>query len=353
MFELSEKNLILIVIALSAFLILLLAKRPAYNTCVRERLDTDYHTMFDKSNNILCPSEEGSILTKEEITNPKSEIENVVHDHDHDHEHEHEKVLNEEQIVEEEPTLKEIITSVADMEESTSNLIDDSQEIKEEVKKISEEVKKISEEVVKVQSETKPVTEEVIKSITEEVIKVSEEVKSVAEEVKKMEVEPSVEVEVAEPEKNSLLKNMVVKIAGEVKKVAGEVKKIKEEQQVIDEEQEIEVKEVDETETIKKVAEEIKKIMSSKVKSEASADETKSVDIVGNIPAPYSGSMLGYSIGGIDTDNDLVTDVTTKVNPRCDVYKDAVKKLNLTGYIKNDDLNQSWNDSFGNSCGKI
>ena len=40
-------------------------------------------------------------------------------------------------------------------------------------------------------------------------------------------------------------------------------------------------------------------------------------------------------------------------DPKCNIYKDAVKKLNYTGYISNDNIYQSWNDTFSTVCGNL
>ena len=45
--------------------------------------------------------------------------------------------------------------------------------------------------------------------------------------------------------------------------------------------------------------------------------------------------------------------VLNNSDPKCNIYKDAVTKLNITGYIKNNQLDKSWNDSFGVHCGKM
>ena len=74
MFNLSENNLILVVIFLLLFLILLLSQRPN-NSCIRERLDNEFHKHFDSSNKLLCPpNNEGEVLNKDLIINPKKVI---------------------------------------------------------------------------------------------------------------------------------------------------------------------------------------------------------------------------------------------------------------------------------------
>ena len=88
MINLSENNLILVVIFLLLFIILLLSRR-SNNRCVTENMNTEFHKQFDHSNKILCPTNnkeeisghnDGSILNKESITNPKKVIDEVASD---------------------------------------------------------------------------------------------------------------------------------------------------------------------------------------------------------------------------------------------------------------------------------
>ena len=67
--------------------------------------------------------------------------------------------------------------------------------------------------------------------------------------------------------------------------------------------------------------------------------------------------MFGHSIGGLNLSKTTVNaEKVTKINtdnPRCNIYKDAVNKLNVTGYISNSQMNESWNNAFGSICGDI
>ena len=66
--------------------------------------------------------------------------------------------------------------------------------------------------------------------------------------------------------------------------------------------------------------------------------------------------MYGHSIGGLNKSSlvsysDTVTNIKTD-NPKCNIYKDAVKKLNIAGHIPNGEVKHSWNDAFGTICGR-
>ena len=301
MFNLSENNLILVVIFLLLFLILLLSQRPN-NSCIRERLDNEYHKHFDNSNKILCPPNEGVVLNKDLIINPKKVINEVVSDV---------KKSTEE--------ISSAINEVEDVVNNTENeKINKIMEIVNKIKAPTEELERISQEHA--------IQEESV--ILEENVE-EEHIKNVAKEVSKIVSESSI------PE-NVITQETVPTVTQETVPTVTQ-------------------------ETAPDVVPIEKRIAASVVSSENVATNTVAVepkvsesnDGIVNIPEPYNGDFLmGYSVGGFSKD-DLSTSVAIRPDPKCNIYRDAVNKLNLTGYIKNDQVNSSWNDSFGTSCGSI
>ena len=221
---------------------------------------------------------------------------------------------------------------------------------KESEIKPEEEIKKITEEVK--MEESKP---------AEEVQKVAEEVKKVAEEVKKV----AEEVNIEEENESTKSSEEVKRVAEEVKRVAEEVKRIAE---VVIAPTEDVVPEVapeevapEEVVTEEVVTEEV--VPEEVVTEEVVTEEVKPHE--NNVPAPFNSVknvelLYGHSLGGLGSYNgpefigySEEVKPAKDDDPKCYIYKDAVKKLNLTGHISNDHLNTSWNDAFGSICGQI
>ena len=65
MFDLSEQNITILLVCFGIVFILFLSAR-APRKCVREGMNLEYQKMFEKSNKVLCPDNDGHLFSEEE-----------------------------------------------------------------------------------------------------------------------------------------------------------------------------------------------------------------------------------------------------------------------------------------------
>lgn len=294
-------------------LILINKQKYSYSSCTREKLDNEYHKMFNSSNNILCNRSNDDVLSKEEIINPKGVIN---------------KIANNVK----EPTNKILSLTVEANEILNSDI---KEEAINRVKKIISEIKKPTEEIINI---TKQISNNEIK---EEIINVTEEINNTSSDKEAKE-------------------STILEIAEKVKKVIEETN----EEHVEHVEQVEENLQEDVNDNIKyeiedQLEDNVKETIEEPVEQTVKVSEPVETTIA---PLPFDNSndkhvLLGHSLGGINDNNmdmdKLNKNILKSSDPKCNVYKDAVTKLNITGYIKNNQVDSSWNDSFGVYCGKM
>ena len=375
MINLSENNLILVVIFLLLFIILLLSRR-SNNRCVTENMNTEFHKQFDHSNKILCPTNnkeeisghnDGSILNKESITNPKKVINEVASDVEKSTDETHSAIDEVNKVAKEDENNKinDIMKIVNEMKGPTKQnllkqiLIDSpppktEKENREHIAKLlarkeksipkEEQIKNIASEVKQIISE-KVDSEKVTPTKTEDAPLAKTEDAPLA----KIEDATISKTEDATPIKT----NETAKILMNAPVVRERPSK------VLPIENDINASPIEKL----KIPEKDLKCQNEYVQINTSAPEVidqpveknnifESKDDIIDVPSPYNNSFLiGHSLGGLDDGN--IKSIVNSPDPKCNIYRDAVQKLNLTGYIKNNQLNNSWNDSFGANCGSM
>ena len=367
MINLSENNLILVVIFLLLFIILLLSRR-SNNRCVTENMNTEFHKQFDHSNKILCPTNnkeeisghnDGSILNKESITNPKKVINEVASDVEKSTDETHSAIDEVNKVAKEDENNKinDIMKIVNEMKGPTKQnllkqILIDSPPPKTE-KENREHIAKLlarKEKSIPKEEQIKNIASEVKQIISEKVD--SEKVTPTKTEdapLAKTEDAPLAKTEDATPIKT----NETAKILMNAPVVRERPSK------VLPIENDINASPIEKL----KIPEKDLKCQNEYVQINTSAPEVidqpveknnivESKDDIIDVPSPYNNSFLiGHSLGGLDDGN--IKSIVNSPDPKCNIYRDAVQKLNLTGYIKNNQLNNSWNDSFGANCGSM